>query len=866
LGNIGALTGLDPSYKCPCGDLDPAGILPRGGYMGKQPRQRQLLLATMGFIALFLIGGTFVASFHWISRPFPGFFLHENLTVGPYFLPGWTGGVAGVRALDRVVAVDGRVLQQRGDLYDLVKRSPPGSRFLYHVIRDSQSLEFVIPSMTLSLHDWFLSFGVYVVMGMAFLIIGVAPYYFNASSPAALPLCFMVMAVFIWFETTFDFMTAGTLPKELRILGLALTPSAAVHLALLLKSGKPLGRSHPVCLVFIYAVSLLLLGLNSVTFFGPVETWIYFFRAGYFFTFLGALTFLAIIGSALRGSLPDLERSRLRVIFVGGLLGFLIPTVSTVLTSSFQIPIPYNIALVPTVFFPLSVAYALLKYSLFDLGNALKVALSRIALTAFLLAMYAVVVFLVTPWVGTDKDPFVPLFFSVLVVVVFNPLLRWIETGVDRYVYGQDYEPVQVQEEVSLFLRSLAAPPALAQGFTEKVGHGIGIETVTLAYRPKEAEAFLTVRPDGVAQSRASIDEGIGLLSERIGSVSYHGISRGEVTTNPSFRDRRDDTLALFDRWKAELLMPLVFEREIRGFVSFGAKRSHREYSAEDLRLLLTLTDQLALSLENGRLYEESVRAYNKAEATNKRLIEMDRVKKQFVANICHELRTPVSTIIGYAEVLLLLDPELKEEARKVLDRLVNNGQELADLMDNLMNFSRMEEDASIAQFEVVKLKEILLGLQMMTQRLIRERPIQFGINMESTIDTIESDAQKLQQILVQFLTNALKFTERGRIDLTIQVIKEGGDDFVKIAVADTGIGIKREDQEVIFDDFRQLDGSSTRQYGGTGLGLGLSKKLAAALGGTIQVSSEVGVGSVFSLVLPVKGTSVAAVKLESLT
>ena len=826
--------------------------------MGKQPWQRQLLLATIGLIALLLIGATLVASSHWISRPFPGFFLHENLTVGPYFLPGWTGGVAGVRALDRVVAVDGRLLQQRGDLYDLVKRSPPGSRFLYRVIRDSQTLEFSIPSMTLSLHDWFLSFGVYVVMGLTFVIIGVAPYYFHASSRAAVPLCFMVMAVFLWFETTFDFMTAGTLPKELRILGLAFTPSAAVHLALLLKSGKPLGQSHPVYLAFIYGVSLMLAWLNSVTFFGPAETWIYTFRAGYVFTCLGALTFLALIGSALRGSLPDLERSRLRVIFVGALLGFLIPTLSTVLASSFQLPIPYNVALVPTVFFPLSVAYALLKYSLFDLGNALKVALSRIALTGFLLAMYAVVVFLLAPWVGTDNDPFVPLFFSVLVVIVFNPLLRWIEAVVDRYVYRQDYDAVRVQEEISLFLRSLAPPPALARGFIERVERGIGIVTATLAYHPKKADACLTVSPDGVEQSYSLIDEGIRLFSERIGSDSYHGISRGEVTTNPSFKDRRDDTLALFDRWKAELLMPLVFEREVRGFVSFGEKRSRREYSAEDLRLLLTLTDQLALSLENGRLYDESVKAYNKAEATTKRLIEMDRVKKQFVANICHELRTPVSTIMGYAEVLLLLDPELKDEARNVLDRLVNNGQELAGLMDSLMNFSRIEEDASSAQFEVVKLKEILLGLQMMTKRLIRERPIQFGINMESTIDTIESDAQKLQQILIQLLTNALKFTERGRIDLTIQVINEGGDDFVKIAVADTGIGIKREDQEVIFEDFRQLDGSSTRQYGGTGLGLGLSKKLAAALGGTIQVSSEVGVGSVFSLVLPVKGTHLA--------
>jgi signal transduction histidine kinase len=261
--------------------------------------------------------------------------------------------------------------------------------------------------------------------------------------------------------------------------------------------------------------------------------------------------------------------------------------------------------------------------------------------------------------------------------------------------------------------------------------------------------------------------------------------------------------------------------------------------------------------LENGRLYEESVRAHATAQATNKRLIEMDRVKKQFVANICHELRTPVSTIIGYAEVLS--DPDFNGDSRDMLDRLVNNGQELSNLMDNLMNFSRMEADPSLAQFEAVRLKEILLGLEMMTQRLIRERPIQFGINMEAAVETIESDGQKLQQILVQLLTNALKFTEKGRIDLRIQVLNDGGRDFIKIDVADTGIGIKREDQEIIFEDFRQLDGSSSRHYGGTGLGLALCKKLAVALGGTIQVSSELGVGSVFSLLLPVKPAPTSA-------
>ncbi|HUK41149.1 MAG TPA: sensor histidine kinase, partial [Candidatus Acidoferrales bacterium] len=221
------------------------------------------------------------------------------------------------------------------------------------------------------------------------------------------------------------------------------------------------------------------------------------------------------------------------------------------------------------------------------------------------------------------------------------------------------------------------------------------------------------------------------------------------------------------------------------------------------------------------------------------------------------EIRTPVSTIIGYSEVLL--DPNFTGDARGMLERLVNNGQELSHLMDNLMNFSRLETDSAPARFGAIKLKEILHGLEMMTQRLIRQRPIEFGINLEAPIDTIESDGQKLQQILVQLLTNALKFTEKGRIDLIVRLLDEERENFLEIAVADTGIGIAREDQDLIFEEFRQLDGSSRRRYGGTGLGLGLCKKLASTLGGKIKVSSERGVGSVFSLLLPVKPTAAAA-------
>jgi signal transduction histidine kinase len=139
----------------------------------------------------------------------------------------------------------------------------------------------------------------------------------------------------------------------------------------------------------------------------------------------------------------------------------------------------------------------------------------------------------------------------------------------------------------------------------------------------------------------------------------------------------------------------------------------------------------------------------------------------------------------------------------------------------------------------------------MMTQRLIRERPIEFRINMESPIETIESDGQKLQQILAQLLTNAVKFTQKGKIEVSVRTVSNRGGESVEIAVADTGIGIDKESYEVIFEEFRQLDGSSTRQYGGTGVGLSLCQKLARALGGNISVTSELGIGSIFRVLLP---------------
>ena len=831
--------------------------------MGQLLWQRRLLLLVIGLLAVSAIAGVFIASGDWIGKPFPGFFLHANRTVGPYFLPTWSGDQSGLRTLDQVIAVDGTVLSDRAALYQRVKAAPAGTEFNYTVVREGRRMEVKIASMTLTVGDWALSFGVYVLMGIAFLVIGVAPYYFRSSSPAALPMCFMVLAVFAWFESTFDFVTAGRLPIDIRTLGLTLTPSAGIHLALLVKDGNLVRPSRYKTLLVLYGASLVLTIANRLTFDGPVDLWSVAFRAGYVYTCVGALIFLVLLGLALRSGLSDLERSRLRVIYGGAILGFLLPTACTVLTSSFGWPIPYNLALVPTLFFPISVTFALTKYSLFELGNALRVALSRIALMAALVLLYVMVVAVIVPRLGLyDSDPLIPLLFSGLVVIFFNPLLRWLEAAIDRLLFRQEYDPVQVQEEVSLYLRTLTTLPDLMRGFVERIRRLLAFDNVIVAYRPKGAESYLIEGIEAASVDQGEIGQVAAVLADSAAPGHRFGISRGEIISNPQFGMHRGFLLDRFAGGRIEIFIPLVFESHVYGYVAVGPKRSRREYTAEDLRLIGTLTEQLALSLENARLFDELARAYDRAESSMNKLLEMDRIKKNFVANICHELRTPVSTIIGYSEVLL--DPSFQGNGRAILERLVNNGQELSELMDNLMNYTRIEADSAAAQFELVKLKEILNGVEMMTQRLIRQRPIRFGVNLETDIDVIESDGQKVQQILVQLLTNALKFTEKGIIEVRIRTVEHANSPFLEIAVADTGIGIKKEDQDLIFEDFRQLDGSASRHYGGTGLGLSLCKKLAAALGGDIRVDSEYGVGSVFSLLLPITPATTAGGAFEA--
>ena len=827
------------------------------------------LFLAAGLVAVVLVAGTLLFSLQWMNRSFPGFFLQANLAIGPVFLPEWSGRQQGLKFLDRMVGFQGEPVREPRQVYETVRRLPPGTTFSYELEREGRRLTVSVPSMTFAFRDWVLSFGIYLLVGVGFLAIGFAPYYVGSPSASAAALFFMTSAIFVWFVTTFDFMATYTLPPEVRILAMTLTPSLGIHLALLFTQGSHPKRKQSLCVFVIYAISGVLALLYAFTFRSSALAWSRAAQLAYLYGCFAALMFLGLLWTALRRPGSHLERSRLRVVLVGALLGFFLPTLGTVLVSSFGWEIPYNFLLVPAVFFPLSVAFALAKYNLFEIDVLLRVGLTRGALTGALLLIYVVIASLLSLSMGVyEKDPLAPFLFSILVAVVFNPMLRSTEGLVTRYLDRKEYDPKQLQAEVSTVLRSLGRPQVLAEKYLQKIAGRIGMDQAFLLF-PSAEGGYVGL---GWRSGTTTIEELSSIFhSQWLAHFRLHrrGLSKDEAATDPAFEAERASLLAVFAKLNAELLLPVIFEDELIGLVSLGRKRSGKGYSADDFELLCRLTDQLALALENGFLFEESEKAkekyqalYDEAGALNRRLVEMDRLKKHFVANVSHELRTPISTIIGYAEILQNIG--VTKDSRWVLERLVTNGQELAHLMDSLLDFSRMEAGVMATTYQGVNLEDLLASLEIAAGRLIRERPIRFRKSVASTAQWIETDAKKLQQILMQLLTNAVKFTEQGEIAIEARPAPGHPEAAIEIAVLDTGIGISQEDQEVIFDEFRQLDGSSTRRYGGTGVGLSLCRKLVESLGGKIEVESAIGQGSTFSLFLPQRRAEASfALRLE---
>jgi signal transduction histidine kinase len=293
------------------------------------------------------------------------------------------------------------------------------------------------------------------------------------------------------------------------------------------------------------------------------------------------------------------------------------------------------------------------------------------------------------------------------------------------------------------------------------------------------------------------------------------------------------------------LAVPLLNEERIIGALTV-LRRTPGAFSEEVVRLIQSFATQSALAIQNANLFHE-------IEETGRQLAVASRHKSEFLANMSHELRTPLNAILGYTELIQdNIYGQVPDTIREVLDRVQRSGRHLLGLINAVLDLSKIEAGQLTLSIVDYSMKEVVQTVVMATEALLAEKKLALRISISEHLPRGEGDERRITQVLLNLVGNAIKFTVAGEI----AVHANAADGAFHVSVSDTGPGIAADDQQRIFEEFQQVDSSSTREKGGTGLGLSISKKIIELHGGRIWIESELGRGSTFRFTLPVRSGS----------
>ena len=282
------------------------------------------------------------------------------------------------------------------------------------------------------------------------------------------------------------------------------------------------------------------------------------------------------------------------------------------------------------------------------------------------------------------------------------------------------------------------------------------------------------------------------------------------------------------------IFVPLYAGRECLGVITAGRWREDQPFDEQDLHFATDLGERAALAVENARLYEE-------AQAAN-------RAKTNFLSVMSHELRTPLSAIIGYADLMdRRVAGEVNEQQERFLGRIRSSSNHLLQIIEEILAFSSTEAGEERVHAEAVTVEELMDGVLAVAEPLAHDSPIEFSVDVQDPSVELVTDSRKVRQILLNLISNALKFTTEGSV--RVEVRADG--DEAEFQVHDTGVGIPSDRLDHIFQKFWQAEDPMTRRAGGTGLGLAVAKGFAELLGGSLTVRSVPGDGSVFTLRIP---------------
>jgi signal transduction histidine kinase len=363
--------------------------------------------------------------------------------------------------------------------------------------------------------------------------------------------------------------------------------------------------------------------------------------------------------------------------------------------------------------------------------------------------------------------------------------------------------------------------------------------------RQKDAASYYYATSYGISADSNNYFKSVAIKAGR-GTVVGRALLEGRTVQVPDVLADPEYTWSEAQErtgFRSVLAVPLLREGHPIGVLVL-ARSVTRPFTDKQVEVVTTFADQAVIAIENVRLFDE-------IQDKSRQLAEASERKSQFLASMSHELRTPLNAIIGLTEMMVKNAARFgTEKAQEPLQRVNRAGTHLLGLINQVLDLSKIEAGKLELNPQTVQLAPLINDVISTAGQLAEQNKNRLVVDAQENLGALTVDPMRLRQILLNLLSNACKFTKEGEVKLAARKVSNGSS-FVEFAVCDTGIGMTAEQQAKLFQDFTQADSLTARRYGGTGLGLALSRKLARMMGGDVTVASEPGKGSVFTVHLP---------------
>jgi class 3 adenylate cyclase len=650
----------------------------------------------------------------WVNKPFAGFLIYRPPYVGSISVSDWPGRRAGVSFLERVVAADGKPVAEGQDVVSLSRSKKLGTEVRYEVESKGNKQEVSVPVTIFTIRDFFLAFFVTFFGGVILYMLGVVVVLLKPNIKASWVFFASCSGVAGYMITSFEILTTYTL-LPFHYLALCFMAAPFLHLALIFPDRKRILDRIPILEYAGYLPALVLAVLYQIHCFTPphmpgVETlsWLQEYKTlgtvvRVFTLFCAVILIISVCHSLYKASSPS-ARQRAKVILFGVTIAFLPSTAIMMGFYLMKVNFPWNFLVFFIIFFPASIAYSIIRHNLFDADAIIKRTVGYVVVTGVVVGVYVLVSIFFNVFLGkyqVSQSKAFPIIFTLVIILIFNPLRNRIQSLVDRIFFRKEYDYGEIIDKISNAITSLLDLGQILKQMVRTFMEDMFINTSSVMLLNPAKTEYQVYLADG--EGRNEIEKVILKQDEpliKIIEKEKKELTKYDVLEDPKYRTVCEGCARNFETLNANLMVPLVFQDEVIGVISLGEKKSGKSYNREDIDLFRTLANQGAVAIKNARLAdqmksEEAVRA-NLARYLSPQIVDQV-IKKNVQVNLGGDRKVVTvlfSDIRNFTRISESLPPD------KLVELLNEYFTEMAKIIfENQGSLDKYIGDAIVAVF-----------------------------------------------------------------------------------------------------------------------------------------------------------------------